>query len=146
MNHRNAAPRRALLIDFENMLFESARLADYGLVADRLIRTVETAGPVHHRLLVARPWALKQHLELFIALRLPIAVAPRGRDGADHVLLDRGRFLAGHGFTEFSIASRDHIFADFAAAHPTDVIVPTPHSVSRALVRAARRLIVLSPN
>jgi len=128
MGNRTIKPRRALLIDFENMLYEGGVRVDYMRASARLTETLRLALPVQHKLVAARPWALAAHIPLLTAHDLPVELAPKGPDGADYILIERGLFLAGTGYTEFIIATRDHIFADFANAHATIVIAPCCHA------------------
>jgi hypothetical protein len=140
------APRRALLIDFENMLYERDRRVGDGHGSRRLEAILDMAGTVQHTFLVAGSWALVPYIAQLARRNVPLEIAPHGADGADHLLLARWRFLATRGYEEFLIASRDGIFAPIAAFHQTTVITPTLVGLSAALRTAARRTLVLPCN
>lgn len=126
------------------MLHERKRRVDDRHGARRIEAILDAAGAVEHIFAAGGPWAFRAYVGLFADRRMPpFELAARGPDTADHLLLDRGEFLADIGYSEFFIASRDGIFAPFADSHCTTIITPTLRGLSQALRLAAQRVEVL---
>lgn len=135
--------RTALLVDLENILYERGRRVPREVGAARIDAIFDVAGHADHVLVAGRLWALETHLGAFVVRHVPIAVASPAPDAADRLLGERFEFLAGRGFEQFYLASRDGYFAAFAARRETVVLTPNLRTVSGDLHRAAAGLIVL---
>ncbi len=140
---QSGAARTALVIDLESLLQEQGRRVSYQLASQRLEEIFDLVGPVEHTFVVASPWALRDHIAQFADRQVPVAVASRGPDSADQLLLARLSLLEAQGYDRFFIASNDSIFAPFAGTHNTTIITTNLRSVPGSLRRDATAIIAL---
>lgn len=143
--------RSAMLIDLENILHtdEGHRSWLHGKAAAvQLARCRHAAvsllqGQPDRILAVSGAHLMRCVAFLPQLLDVSCRVVRDDRNAADLRLLEDAEHLARIGFTRFVIASGDHIFADFAAAHETYVIA-RPRALARRLRRASIHTSLLS--
>ena len=136
-----AGHRRALLIDLDNITITSRG----SLAADeteRLLRSVQAAaGPADWTIAVAPERSIHRYGSVLARLNIRWKIVPCLPDAADAEIVSIARELAGHGYSDYVVASADGYFAEIAAFGSLLVVSRTGQPVSRRLRRAAARLV-----
>lgn len=135
------APRRALLIDLENLAYHgNARLA-VAIVHARLRSVLLSAGEVGHTVVVAPRHAIERYGAELASLGLRWIMCAAGRDSADRHIVERAMELLALGYVEIVIASGDHYFARLGTASSLMVVVPQGLPVAAELRRASQQVV-----
>lgn len=152
--NKTAAPRRAVLIDLENLLVRATRRDMNGFWVDaaeaeeRLRRVVELAGPADYTLAVGSQPAWNAGWAALLATGIEGRICPAGKDSADNELLEVADHLYSHGFHTITIVSGDAIFAQLAERPGLHlhVLAPDRTCASKHLMAAGEQARVVVPH
>lgn len=151
---KTVAPRRAVLIDLENLLARAGRADMNGFWVDpqeaerRLRRTMELAGDSDYTLAVGSQPAWSAGWAALLATGIEGRICPAGKDSADTELLAVADHLHSHGFDTITIVSGDAIFAQLAERPGLHlrVLAPERACASNRLMAAGEKAAVVVPH
>ena len=135
------APRRALLIDLENLAYAGVERLDAPTVGDRLRGVLVAAGDVSYILVVAPRHAIERHGAQLASLGLRWEMCAAGQDSADQQVVQRANDPLGFGFVEIIVSSGDHYFSRLAPLTKLCVVVPDGVPIAAELRRVSHQIV-----
>ncbi|WHT22559.1 hypothetical protein N8J89_16295 [Crossiella sp. CA-258035] len=98
-------PRRALLIDLDNITYQDGSRVSAACLRGRLEAVLARTGPVDHVLAAGPPSTVARYLAELVELRVPVVTSTSRSRKADTVLIERAEHLISTGYTEIVLAS-----------------------------------------
>jgi len=127
------APRRALLVDLENLAYHDSVRLDRASVGRQILYVLRVAGIVDYALAVAPRHVIERFGAELAATGLRWEECNPGLDSADIYLVARAHELQALDFQHIVIASGDHYFHRLAGEFTLSVVVPPGVSVAAQL-------------
>jgi len=127
------APRRALLVDLENLAYHDSVRLDRASVRRQILYVLQEAGCVDYALAVAPRHVIRRYGAELAATGLRWEECNPGLDSADIYLVARAHELKALDFQHIVIASGDHYFHRLAGEFTLSVVVPPGASVAAQL-------------